>query len=68
PILMARSGPLRATERRLCLTARCLALRLRYAGTAAPSAPDGRSNGSLPMLLGIKGEDDQRWLPWKPAA
>ena len=40
----APGGSLRATGGRVCLTARGVALRLRYAGTAARSAPDGRAS------------------------
>jgi hypothetical protein len=41
--LMARGGPPRATEGRVPLTARCVAVRLWCANTAARTAPDGRS-------------------------
>ena len=45
----APGGPPRATEGRPPLTARCVALRLRCANTAARTAPDGRTreNGQM---------------------
>ena len=48
--LMARCGPClsggpqRATEGRVCLPARGVALRLRYSSTAARSAPGGQAS------------------------
>ena len=40
----AAGGPPRATAGRVCLTARGVAPRLRYASTAARNAPDGRTS------------------------